>query len=308
LLPNFDISLLKHRHNKTVTQEGPSRRLSSVSAALDRNSVAPFFAAIQNWIFTDMFESKRKKERTDELFFSEATRAILSFNVFSENAIYASAPFRTEPKRTYSPVEASSSAEGSHIPILLAQAKAFEKPRWAQIKTSLEDFGKQSGMFKKIDIKRLGNSTSDPFKLIISVSQDRSNIIYVGYGVSQILPIIVETMINTDAKFFIFQQSEVHLHPKAQAELSSYFAKDAIDQEKYLLLETHIYYVIDRIKRDMIDRKQDLSKYLSILFFEKHNLETTITRINLDERGNVLNPPKNCRNFFLNETIRTLGI
>jgi hypothetical protein len=41
------------------------------------------------------------------------------------------------------------SAEGSHIPILLAQAKAFERPKWSRIKSSLEDFGKQSGLFKK---------------------------------------------------------------------------------------------------------------------------------------------------------------
>jgi len=152
-----------------------------------------------------MFERpKKRKEKSDELLFAEATRAALPFNVFSEKSIYASAPFRTKPERTYSPVEASSSAEGSHVPILLAQAKAFDKTKWAQIKASLEEFGRQSGLFKKIDIKRLGNSTSDPFQIIISVSQDRSNIIDVGYGVSQILPIIVETMINDDAKFSFF--------------------------------------------------------------------------------------------------------
>ena len=115
-------------------------------------------------------------------------------------------------------------------------------------------------------------------------------------------------MINEDAKFFIFQQPEVHLHPRAQAELGSYFVRYALGRKKYLLLETHSDYIIDRIKSDLIEKKHDLSKYLSVLFFEQRNLETIITRIKFDEKGNVLNPPKSYRNFFLAESIRTLGI
>jgi predicted ATPase len=163
-------------------------------------------------------------------------------------------------------------------------------------------------MFKKIDIKRLRNSTSDPFQIIISVFQDRSNIIDVGYGVSQILPLIVETLINDESRFFIFQQPEVHLHPRAQAELGSYFANYAIGKQKYLLLETHSDYIIDRIKSDLISQKKDVNKLLSVLFFERDSLETKITPILFDDKGNVISAPDSYRKFFITESIRTLGL
>ena len=42
----------------------------------------------------------------------------------------------------------------------------------------------------------------------------------VGYGVSQVLPILVRIFTERDAKFLL-QQPEVHLHPKGQVELAS---------------------------------------------------------------------------------------
>jgi hypothetical protein len=309
LLPNFDVLMLGTEQTRTINQTESKLLFSPVPENLNRNSLIPFFSAIRNWIYSNTFERpKKKREELDDTLLVLMAKALLPVNIFSAQSIYASAPFRTKPERTYSPVEATSSAEGSHIPILMAQAKAFDKARWTRIKASLEDFGKQSGMFKKIDIKRLGNSTSDPFQIIISVFQDRSNIIDVGYGVSQILPLIVETLINDESRFFIFQQPEVHLHPRAQAELGSYFANYAIGKQKYLLLETHSDYIIDRIKSDLISQKKDVNKLLSVLFFERDSLETKITPILFDDKGNVISAPDSYRKFFITESIRTLGL
>src|SRR5208337_3312720 len=109
----------------------------------------------------------------------------------------------------------------------------------------------------------------------------------------QILPLIVETLLNDDADFFIFQQPEVHLHPRAQAELGSYFTNFAMKKNKYLLLETHSDYIIERIRSELISKKLDLSKYLSVLFFEREKLDTKVTRIMYDDKGNVISAPDN---------------
>jgi AAA domain, putative AbiEii toxin, Type IV TA system len=308
LLPNFDILTLSTGQTKTITQDDRQLLFFPLPPSLIRNSMAPFSFAVQDWVYSNFIERPSRKSKSPDNVADLTVKAALPINPFAEHSIYASAPFRTKPERTYSPIEASTSAEGSHIPFLLAQAKAFDRNRWTRIKTSLEDFGRQSGLFKKIDIKRLGNSTSDPFQIIISVSQDRSNVIDVGYGVSQILPIIVETLMNDESRFFVFQQPEVHLHPRAQAELGSYFVNYAIEGQKFLLLETHSDYIIDRIKSDLINKRMDLSRYLSILFFERHNLETKITRVLFDELGNVVSAPVKYREFFIAESLRTLGL
>jgi AAA ATPase domain len=308
-LPNFEIVRLDNNSKYDVVASEPTLFFSSVSTTISRNSLSPFVASIQNWIYSHRF--KKRTEKVDKItvdWLSLAIKAVIPTYAFSENPVYASAPFRTKPERTYSPVEASSSAEGSHIPILLAQAKAFEKPKWTKIKDALESFGAQSQMFRKIDIKRLGRSDSDPFQLIVPVSKDKSNIIDVGYGVSQIIPLIVETLINDQARFFIFQQPEVHLHPRAQAELGSYFVDYTINSGKYLLLETHSDYIIERIKRDLLRRNRRLDDYLSVLFFDKDEIATNVTRIRFDDDGNVVDPPANYRNFFVSESMRNLGL
>ena len=99
------------------------------------------------------------------------------------------------------------------------------------MKARLVEFGKRSGLFQNIEVKNLGGSMGNPFQLKVKVRGPNSNIIDVGYGVSQILPILVyilEVPIFPvplmGPPFFLLQQPEVHLHPRAQAELSSFLA------------------------------------------------------------------------------------
>lgn len=224
------------------------------------------------------------------------------------DVVYASAPFRTRPERTYSPIEADNSAEGAHVPILLAQAKAFAPGRWATIKRDLEDFGKRAGMFSRIDIKKLGRPESDPFQILITIENNRSNIIDVGYGVSQILPLITEMLVNEDAHFFLFQQPEVHLHPRGQAELGSHFVEFALRQEKYVIVETHSDFLIDRVRSDLVRKGVEVSEALSILFFERRGPETIIHPITVSPDGEIKDPPPSYREFFLHESLRNFGL
>ena len=308
-LPQFNIRRPGERRFYT-TKPSEGILFQTAGSLVDRNSIAPFYNALQSFSFLARREAARSKssEHPDHLRGIAIERAALGPYLYSDDAVYASAPFRTKPERTYSPVEASSSAEGAHIPILLAQAKAFEPKKWNEIKERLEAFGHRSDMFKKIDVKRLGRHQSDPFQITVTVSKDRSNLIDVGYGVSQILPLLVETLMNERALFFLFQQPEVHLHPKAQAELGSYLTDFALHSNRYVVLETHSDFIIDRVKSDMIKRKVSLDDNLSVLFFERNEFETKISRIMFDEAGNVVESPGGYRNFFLNEAERTLGL
>ena len=309
-LPQFRLKRSDEpRYTQTNTNPDNIFFKSQPSLMIDRNNVSVYSRAIQNATFYNRRLAAEKKLAEDELAKTQVLeRAPLGIFMFDDEAVYASAPFRTRPERTYSPIEASSSAEGAHIPILLAQAKAFDKDRWTKIKDRLEEFGKKSEMFKKIDVKRMGRNLSDPFQIVITVSKDHSNLIDVGYGVSQVLPILVETLANERATFFIFQQPEVHLHPRAQAELGSYFVDFVSNRNKYIVLETHSDFMIDRIRSEIQSRELDPQEYLSVLFFERSDFETKIHRILFDENNNVIDAPEGYRNFFVNEAARNLGL
>ena len=101
-----------------------------------------------------------------------------------------------------------------------------------------------------------------PFQLQVKVRGPKANINDVGYGVSQILPILVQILnpsISKNAQrdpmqafFSLLQQPEIHLHPKAQAELSSLLVKLANSGNQSFIVETHSDYMIDRARVDIM--------------------------------------------------------
>ena len=221
---------------------------------------------------------------------------------------YAFAPIRTRPLRTYDPIKSLESPEGSHVPMILASTLLREPEEWKDLIQALDSFGQLSGLFGKVEVRRLGPSESDPFQIRVHVGGSAVNLIDVGYGVSQVLPIVVDSLRGKPTGTFLLQQPEVHLHPKAQAELGSFLGTLAKKQEKRFVIETHSDYLVDRIRMDIRDQKNGLRpEDVSLLYFERRNGEAQIHRLELDDQGNILNAPPGYRSFFLEEERRFLG-
>ena len=220
---------------------------------------------------------------------------------------YAFAPVRTRPRRTYDPVQPLESPEGSHIPMILANTFSRDPKAWKSIARAMESFGRQSGLFNRVEVRRLGRLDSDPFQIQVRIGGNSINLIDVGYGVSQVLPIIVDCLRGESGGTFLLQQPEVHLHPSAQAELGSFLGVLAKEQKKRFVIETHSDYLVDRIRMDIRDRKGITPEDVSLLYFERRNGEAYIHELALDEQGNILDPPPGYRNFFLEEERRFLG-
>ena len=229
------------------------------------------------------------------------------------------APLRSKPRRTYDPVRETASPEGEHVPMLMMRLSRTEKGDWTSLHDGLVDFGRGSGLFSDIKVKRHGKQMSDPFQLQVKVrSGPHANIMDVGYGVSQSLPILVDVLAAGEldrsgprgrraaGRTFLLQQPEVHLHPRGQAELASLFVAASRRSGNRFLIETHSDYVIDRIR---ISVRKGLLKPddVSILYFEPAGAAVTIHNLTLDEDGNLRDAPAGYRDFFVKETDRLLG-
>lgn len=223
--------------------------------------------------------------------------------------IYASAPVRTEPERTYNPEEAVSTPEGKHIPFVLAQMRSFDPEAWKTLQGGLARFGKTSGLFETIDIRRFGKSESGPFQIIVGVTaSQRNNLIDVGYGVSQALPLLVELLRSENRSMYLLQQPEVHLHPRGQAELATFFASAIQERHHTVVVETHSDYIIDRVRMDIRDKKGLNKEDVAVLYFERIGADVIVHELGFDETGNVVGAPASYRAFFLREEMRSVGI
>ena len=233
-----------------------------------------------------------------------------TLSVFSTSAI------RSRPKRTYDPTREFNDPEGSDVPMILMRTEATEKADWEALKTQLIEFGKNSGLFQNIEIKNLGRSLGAPFQLKFRVRGPNANIVDVGYGISQILPILVHILhpdISQRARhvselipFFLLQQPEVHLHPKAQAELSSLLAKLAGEGKRSFIVETHSDYMIDRARIEII-RGNIRPEDVSLIYFEPKGRTVKVHNIGFDKMADMVGAPPNYGEFFLKESKRLLG-
>lgn len=230
---------------------------------------------------------------------------------------FASAPVRSQPRRTYDPVRIVADAVGDYVPTYLAQLALRAPEAWSELKERIELFGRSAEIFDELRIRRHGRSDSDPFQVQVRKFGDNRkgpyrNLVDVGYGVSQVLPVITELLRVDGPRTLLLQQPEVHLHPAAQASLGSLLCElagpDTGRRRRQTIVETHSDFIIDRVRMAVRDERGSLSpEDVSIVFFERCGLDVRLHSISVDRLGNVEGAPAGYRQFFLDELQRSFG-
>lgn len=216
------------------------------------------------------------------------------------------APIRATPKDIYFWRTGGFTPEWAHIPYLF---KTLSTKKKEEIKL-MNQFWENSGLFEEIKINPLMKNEfkSSPFRVEIRIKGKFYNIADVGYWVSQILPLIVEPLLNPN-NLLTIQQPEVHLHPRAQAEYGSYLFKILErNPNKQFFIETHSDFIIDRFKFEAAKTVEKLTRGGKVHFFSKKEDTNSIESFPLNWSGNAETLPAAYREFFLQESINLLWI
>ena len=73
------------------------------------------------------------------------------------------------------------------------------------------------------------------------------------------------------------------------------------------MVETHSDHLMDRVRMDVRDGVAKLNPAdVSILFFERRDLDVRIHSLEIDEEGNILGAPDGYRSFFMEEITRSM--
>lgn len=222
--------------------------------------------------------------------------------------VISSPPVRSVPRKVYTSSDEQSHKDGGNAPHDLSKIKRSDKRRWERINQTLNRFGKISGLFTRFDIKKLTTQDSGPFQVKVTVRNRASAIADVGYGVSQSLPIMTDLIVNQGKRSaLLLQQPEVHLHPRAQAELGSIFVEHiSKNRDSLIIVETHSDHLIDRIRIEVKEGAINPS-LVNIVFLEANGNDVEIHQLSVDKYGNILNSPPGYRDFFIREQERILG-
>lgn len=122
-------------------------------------------------------------------------------------------------------------------------------------------------------------------------SQDLDvNIAAVGFGASQLLPVVVEGFYAQENAIIIIEQPEIHLHPRLQAEMGD-LLMDIAKTGKRLIVETHSEHLLLRIQRRIAEGTIAVEDVV-VYYFEQTEKGTRITKLELDKFGRFTNWPK----------------
>lgn len=184
---------------------------------------------------------------------------------------------------------------GSNLAMLLNSLKPFEKNKfeeWTRINFDFTVKVEQNGAH---------------FAIFIStgISSEQFNISDMGFGYSQVLPIVTAIWLETERRTigpkkpitFIIEQPELHLHPAYQRNLAKIFAT-VVSKAKLnnidlkIIFETHSQTMIEALGECIEENTGLLPDDISVLVFEKNGKQQTIVEKSyFDENGYLQNWP-----------------
>ena len=123
----------------------------------------------------------------------------------------------------------------------------------------------------------------------------------VGFGVSQILPVLTLCAYVPEGSTLILEQPEIHLHPKAQAGLADVFIDVIKTRNVQIILESHSEHLLHRLQRRIAeeeihqpesDTQRPESKQIALYFIDNPEGRSEICRLALDPFGSISNWPQ----------------
>jgi predicted ATPase len=189
---------------------------------------------------------------------------------FTRELVNHVSPLRAHPKRYYFLDKANintilDTLDGNSLTEILKEDENVK----SKVNTWLKTFGLH------VDVSTLQDVIH---KLKIQQYSLDLDITDVGFGISQILPVIVQGFLSFEHSLTMIEQPEIHLHPKMQADLAdlfidivngspvrnNLFRRQASIPNKYLLIETHSEYLLRRLRRRISEGEissQDVAIY-----------------------------------------------
>lgn len=214
-------------------------------------------------------------------------------------------PLRESPSRYYARSANSGRTGEPAVAITLFDNVSEQKQitQWLNrlgIPYELEVIGVSAGASRELVGDLVAISLTDTRSGVRSSPAD------VGFGISQVLPILVELSARQQSVICI-EQPEIHLHPALQAEIADVLIEstDAEGRGNQVIAETHSEHLVLRVQRRIREGSLDPSQVAVLYVDQEPGGEATVQRLRLDSQGDFIDEWPN--GFFDDRLVEMFG-
>lgn len=234
----------------------------------------------------DIHSQDTSREGITKVLFQVISEVTFALRRLNDHFNYV-ASYRTPPGRTY--LERSSEKKmgpfGDGFVDILLNWINTDKDKFDRVVTTLRNLEILNDI--KIDQMQGGR-----FNVLIKTTESGpfSSLYDVGFGVSQILPIVIADMELGDQSTLYAAQPEIHLHPSVQAEFASFMLQQVAQSSKRYIIESHSEYLLNRIRLGIVQGvipEEDVKVY----YLQMENGESKVFPLSFTKNGQILGAP-----------------
>ena len=317
--PQTDLKMVNDYANTRMNTRGvgSSKNLNNIFASTlktmkFRKGTDSFYARMSStppYLPTNLAISRNDREnsmgaRDEKYHFQRGVEDLLQrcdFKLRRElSSIIYLAPLRSYPSRYYfmegMPNDYVGS-KGEDVVPLLFQSKSSSGERFFLIK-KLNQCCKDFGIPYTFEVSNKGDPITGDV-IVLTLKDTRTGVKVgpsdVGFGIGQLLPILVQGMILSEnskgpgSRIICVEQPEIHLHPRLQASMADFFISTAAKNNNIQwILETHSEALVTRLQRRIREKKIS-SRDVSILYINPLGKKgSTIQELRLDDDGEFI--------------------
>ena len=230
--------------------------------------------------------------------------------------IYYLGPLRVIPERQYfgivsRPPDVGKSGEHT-IGAIIAATRDKERRRLSKNSKSMSfqemiaHWLRQMGLLQEFRVSEIAPRTNT-WHTPVKVNANSSEVLLpdVGFGVSQVLPVITLLQYVPEGSTVLLEQPELHLHPLAQTELADLIIYATTQRKVQVILESHSEHLLLRLQRRVAETKlaNDEAKFY---FCENDGVSSTLNNLEIDSYGKISNWPNKFMGDAFGEVAATL--
>ncbi|UXI03592.1 DUF3696 domain-containing protein [Photobacterium sp. TY1-4] len=217
----------------------------------------------------------------------------ISLSIIRElEAISYLGPLRSKPRRTYiwnRTRPGIIGVDGNEAVFALLTSNNTSGKKSDGLVEAVSKWLKKMRIADKLEVKHIGAGN---YNILVHRDGVAANLIDVGTGVSQVLPVLVLAYFAPEKSTIILEEPEIHLHPLAQSLLAELFLEVSLERDVQFIVETHSEHLFRRMQTLVATQKAKPDQ-CALYFVEREESDAVLKTLKMDKFGRIDEWPKN---------------